>query len=107
MAPINASTWNTLGLCVATTYATLGASTIFFPWLTAETLGFRSLLEHAKADVPGVMGFIGGRDLSIGLAIFVLGRAGRNREMGTLILSSMFLCAIDTYVFWANGKRFE
>lgn len=108
------STWNTLGLGVATCYATLGLSAALVPHRTAALLGFRVSGGPAgnpdgyDDNVPGMMAFIGARDLSIAAALFAFGGdGGGNREMGTLILSTMILCTVDVCVAWRNGKRLE
>lgn len=100
--------WNTLGLGVAASFAALGAGAMAFPHLTADVFGLRALAEGSgRADVPAVISLIGARDLSIATALFALGRAGREKEMGTVILSTMLLCAVDVYVVWRNGKYRE
>lgn len=101
------STWNTLGLGVAATYATLGTASFLRPSLVAQQLGFRPIAAGAHDNTAGLLAFIGARDLSFSLAIVALSRAGRYREMGTVILSTMLFCAVDLGVMWRNGKPLE
>lgn len=101
------STWNTLGLGVAAAYASLGTASFLYPSFVAQQLGFRSLIRGAQDDAAGLLAFIGARDLSYSLAIVALSRAGRHREMGTVILSTMLFCAVDLGVLWRNGQLLE
>jgi hypothetical protein len=108
MISLTPTTWNILGLGVATAYASLGLAAMLLPHQVAGILGFRAATQgNGKPDVPGMMGFIGARDLSIAGALFVFARDGANQEMGTVILSSMILCVFDVFIVWRNGKRLE
>lgn len=100
-----ASTWNTVGLGVAATYAALGTASFLYPAFVAGQLGFRSITTAAQDDAAGLLAFVGGRDISVCVAIMALSRAGRHREMGTVILSTMLFCAVDLVVMWRNGQR--
>lgn len=50
------------------------------------------------------MVWIGARDLSIAAALFAFYYEDKPREMGTLILSGMILCVVDTITLW-NFRR--
>ncbi|KAL1876842.1 hypothetical protein VTK73DRAFT_9144 [Phialemonium thermophilum] len=99
--------WTRLGFGVAASLATLGLTTFIAPQTSANILGFTQLVEHASSDVPGVMGFIGARDLSISLAIFLLGCRGKAPEMGTIILSCVVFCVVDIIIAWENARYVE
>lgn len=108
MISLEPTTWNTLGLGIATAATSLGLAAMLLPHQTSGMLGFRALGgAGGKSDVSGMMGFIGARDLSIAAALFIFGRDGSNREMGTLMLSSLFFCFVDVYIVWNNGRRLE
>lgn len=100
MAVVQRSTWHTLGLAVATNLAGLGLAAILSPHRTANLFGFRAALSGNTADVPAMMSLVGARDLSLAIMLFSLARTGLHREMGTLILSGMVVCATDIYVVW-------
>jgi hypothetical protein len=99
---LKASTWTALGLGVAANYAVLGLAAFAAPQRTADLFGLDTAI--APADVSVAMSLVAVRDLSFGAATFALGRAGRTREMGTVILSSLIVCAWDIYVAWRKGK---
>lgn len=109
MTSISPSTWNTLGLGVATSFAALGLVTFLVPYRTAEMFGFRAALQNhgSRVDVPGILSLVGARDLSIAAALFALGTSGRDREMGTAILSTMILSTVDIYVAWQRKQTKE
>ncbi|KAH7254612.1 hypothetical protein B0J15DRAFT_494686 [Fusarium solani] len=89
MVSLSPSTWNTLGLGVAAGWATLGL------------VGFFQQLDQLSSMAL----ILGSRDFSIATALFMLGRAGRNEEMGTLILSTLVICGADIYLVW-KAKRY-
>ena len=107
MASPTPATWNKLGLGVAATFAYLGTLSFSHPSFVAKELGFHSLFGDAadsiQRDAAGLIAFIGARDLSFSIAIVALSRAGRYREMGTVISSTMFFCAVDLIILWRNG----
>ncbi|KAF4982591.1 hypothetical protein FZEAL_1823 [Fusarium zealandicum] len=110
MAVLSASTWNTLGLGVAGSWATLGLVAMFDPHRTAELFGvtaFRSSQAAKSESIAAFSGLIGSRDLAIGLALFILGRKRKNNAMGTLVLSTMVISAADTYLVWLRRSYSE
>lgn len=103
---LSPSTWNTLGLGVAAGWATLGCIGILYPARSAELFGVISSEKDISKEANRAMALIlGSRDLSIATALLVLGRTGRNEEMGTLILSTLVICGADIYLVW-KAKRY-
>ena len=95
---VSPTTWNTLGLGVAGSWVVLSSLATFAPHRTARLFGITALSDGDKADHESALGFsgvVGSRDLTIGLAMYWLARKGRNDELGTLILSTMCVCAVD------------
>lgn len=113
---ISQHTWRALGMSVSGGYCLLGALGILFPHAAAVLLvgpvpqaagtprPIPSPAERAafiRADrandnfIPNVMPLLGARDLSIGLALALLGRADRWREVGIVTLAGLVLCAAD------------
>lgn len=107
MASLSPSTYNRLGLGLAASFTTIGLACIAAPTLMASKIGFGSLNENASDEVRPVLGFIGARDLSFGVSIFALSRAGRFAEMGTVLLSTVVFSVWDVSVLWAKGLRAE
>ncbi|PTB79204.1 hypothetical protein M440DRAFT_1370927 [Trichoderma longibrachiatum ATCC 18648] len=116
--PFSASTWNSLGLSVAATFAVLGSSALFDMKRTAELFSLqppprkRELRsEEAEDDGSGlcrvVAILVGSRDLTMATALIALHRAGMRDAMGTVILSSMGICVADLYIVWRAGKKVE
>ena len=106
MAAIQPSTWNHLGHAVATSWAGLGLLSILSPYRTAGLFCFHdSLSGDGRGDIPHAMSLVGARDLTLALAMFSLARAGRNRELGTLILSTLVICGADMYVVWKRRNK--
>lgn len=99
--------WNKLGLGVAAAYASLGTASFLNPTFVSQQLGFRSLIGNAQDDATGLLAFIGARDLSFSIAIIALSRAGRYREMGIVISSTMLFCVVDLFIMGRNGKWAE
>lgn len=110
--PISPSTWNTLGLGVAGTWFALGLVGVLQPARTAEIFGISSghpcgtAEESAAAARQGMALLLGSRDFTIGAALLALGASKRHDEMGTVILSTMIICAADIYLVW-KAKRFS
>lgn len=106
MSSISQTTWNSLGYTVAATWAGLGLTAMISPHRTAGFFCFHDALSgDGRGDVPHMMSLVGARDLSLALAMFALARAGRNRELGTLILSTMIVCAGDMYIVWKRRNK--
>ncbi|KAL7821417.1 hypothetical protein V8C44DRAFT_314511 [Trichoderma aethiopicum] len=118
--PFSASTWNSLGLSVAATFAVLGSSALFDMKRTAELFSLqppprkRRLRSEEEEDDDGGGGssrvvaiLVGSRDLTMATALIALHRAGMRDAMGTVILSSMGICVADLYIVWRAGKKLE
>lgn len=98
MIAIQPSTWHSLGLGVATSFAALGLTAIIAPFRTAGLFRFQhALSSNGRKDVPAMMSLFGARDLSLAVTAFYLGSAGLDQELGALILSAMIVCAVDLY----------
>ncbi|KAM5344168.1 hypothetical protein ACJ41O_012705 [Fusarium nematophilum] len=104
MCSFSTSTWNSLGLGVAASWAALGLIAVFDPHRTASLFGVTITGHDSKV---GLSGLIGSRDLVIGLILFLLGRKGRNDAMGTLILSTLGISATDIYLVWRRRSYVE
>ncbi|RFU80957.1 hypothetical protein TARUN_1242 [Trichoderma arundinaceum] len=115
MPYISSSTWNALGLSVAATFAVLGSSALVDSRRTAELFGLQPWANNNDEEKPstagtgpGVIGIlVGTRDLTMATALFALHRAGQTDAMGTVILSSMVICAADIYLVWREKKWVE
>ncbi|KAH0525313.1 hypothetical protein TsFJ059_007698 [Trichoderma semiorbis] len=114
MPLISASTWNSLGLSVAATFAILGSSALFDKKRTAELFSLEPLStsdekpKDGGANSSSLVGLlVGSRDLTMAATLFALHRAGQTDAMGTVILSSMIICAADVYIVWKGKKRAE
>ncbi|KAF3069571.1 hypothetical protein CFAM422_007072 [Trichoderma lentiforme] len=109
MPLISASTWNSLGLGVAATFAILGSSALFDKKRTAELFSLEPRATSAEKPKDGsLVGLlVGSRDLTMAATLFALHRAGQTDAMGTVILSSMIICAADVYIVWKGKKRAE
>ncbi|KAL6832454.1 hypothetical protein V8C40DRAFT_137185 [Trichoderma camerunense] len=108
MPLISASTWNTLGLSVAATFAILGSSALFDKKRTAELFSLEPTTSDEKPKDGSLVGLlVGSRDLTMAATLFALHRAGQTDAMGTVILSSMIICAADVYIVWKGKKRAE
>ncbi|KAK4070106.1 uncharacterized protein Triagg1_6527 [Trichoderma aggressivum f. europaeum] len=112
MPLISASTWNSLGLSVAAAFAVLGSSALFDKKRTAELSSLEPSTSDEKprdggasASLVGLL--VGSRDLTMAATLFALHRAGQTDAMGTVILSSMIICAADVYIVWKGEKRAE
>ncbi|KAL7912805.1 hypothetical protein GGI35DRAFT_476636 [Trichoderma velutinum] len=112
MPLISASTWSSLGLSVAATFAVLGSSALFDKKRTAElfslepsTSGEKLKDGGANSSLVGLL--VGTRDLTMATVLFALHRAGQTDAMGTVILSSMIICAADVYIVWKGKKPAE
>ncbi|KAL7944429.1 hypothetical protein V8C42DRAFT_326752, partial [Trichoderma barbatum] len=112
MPLISPSTWNSLGLSVAATFAILGSSALVDSKRTAELF---SLEPQTSGEKPKHVGtspslvaiLVGTRDLTMATTLFALHRAGQMDAMGTVILSSMVICAADVYIVWRGEKWAE
>ncbi|KKP07405.1 hypothetical protein THAR02_00467 [Trichoderma harzianum] len=108
MPLISASTWNSLGLSVAATFAILGSSALFDKKRTAELFSLEPATSEEKPTDGSLVGLlVGSRDLTMATTLFALHRAGQTDAMGTVILSSMIICAADVYIVWKGKKRAE
>jgi hypothetical protein len=100
---ISPTTWNTLGLGIASSWIVLGSLAAVTPHRAAELFGITTLSNPHTADHESTLGFsgvLGSRDLTIGLAMYFLAKKGRNDELGTLILSTLCVCAVDIALVW-------
>lgn len=115
--PISATNLNTIGLGVAALFAGLSVVGIADPRKVDDLFGIthESPLNTAEAgeataaasrtiDYTTLGTLISGRDLTIAVAIYCLGRAGRNKEMGTVILSTMCVIIPDIWLAWRNKR---
>ncbi|QYT01363.1 hypothetical protein H0G86_008406 [Trichoderma simmonsii] len=108
MPLISASTWNSLGLSVAATFAILGSSALFDKKRTGELFSLEPATSEEKPKDDSLVGLlVGTRDLTMATTLFALHRAGQTEAMGTVILSSMIICAADVYIVWKGKKRAE
>jgi hypothetical protein len=135
LTTLQPSTWHALGLGVAANWAILGLSAMTWPHRTAALFGCGPENGSTSAalagtnmpadanksadgtdddgggaaavDVPGLVTLVGCRDLTFSAALFALGYNGRTREMGTVILSTMVVCAVDVFVVWRRRKLSE
>ncbi|CAM1505969.1 Fc.00g116060.m01.CDS01 [Cosmosporella sp. VM-42] len=90
------------------TWVTLGLFGIFQFSRFAEIFGVSSSpSDRNKDSETGVALLLGSRDLTFATALFALGRTGKNDEMGTVILSSMIICAADVYLMWKRRRYAE
>lgn len=103
------STWRILGLSVAASYTGLGLFEILFPHRAAAELFALPPRSQSKQHVPDpqvseavslMIPLLGVRDLSLAAAMYVFAWEGKWREVGTVILSGMILCAADSAVVW-------
>ncbi|KAK2774756.1 hypothetical protein CKAH01_13090 [Colletotrichum kahawae] len=102
MVYLQASTWRTLGLSVAASYATLGALDVFLPYRA----GYEFFGLPPSDAVAQLMPLLGIRDLAIAGALFALARQGKGPEMGTVILAGTILCVWDAVAIWqAKGPK--
>ena len=83
---------------VAVGYAGFGLSEILAPARTAKQLYEIEPGRHVEVDktVALLSPLMGARDLSMAAAIFTLHRAGRQEEMGAVIVAGTILCVADT-----------
>ncbi|UKZ80540.1 hypothetical protein TrVFT333_008301 [Trichoderma virens FT-333] len=112
MPLISPSTWNTLGLSVAATFAVLGSSALFDTKRTAELFSLQPSTGDEKTTDAGASSslvglLVGSRDITMATTLFALHRAGQTDAMGTVILSSMIICAADVYIVWKGKKWAE
>lgn len=110
LSSISPTTWNTLGLGVASSWFVLSSLATFTPHRTAELFGITTLSNDRTADPESILGFsgmVGSRDLTIGLAMYFLAKKGRNDELGTLILSTLCICAADIGLVWRRQSYGE
>ena len=110
------STWNSLGLGVAATWAALGLAGGLRPAAAADLFGITALGSGGRGDgksgadrdsMIGFAGVLGSRDMTIALTLLYLGRAGRNADMGAVILSTMTITAVDIWLVWRKKKGFN
>lgn len=110
--PISISTWNSIGLGIAVGFAGLSALAVINPRQVDDLFGVsdKPVVATGGRETTGKLNYtslatlVGGRDLAIGVSIFALGRAGKNEEMGTVILSTMLLAIPDIWLAWRNKK---
>ncbi|KAJ6437188.1 general amino acid permease [Purpureocillium lavendulum] len=103
------STWNTLGLGVAASWAALSIAGATRPAAAADLFGITALGSDGRGDYKsgadrdsmiGFAGVLASRDMTIALSLLYLGRAGRNADMGAVILSTMIITAVDIWLVW-------
>ncbi|OAQ83509.1 hypothetical protein PCL_05401 [Purpureocillium lilacinum] len=113
---LSPSTWNSLGLGVAATWAALGLAGGLRPAAAADLFGITALGSGGRGDgksgadrdsMIGFAGVLGSRDMTIALTLLYLGRAGRNADMGAVILSTMTITAVDIWLVWRKKKGFN
>lgn len=110
MMPLISSTaWNSLGLSVAASFAILGSGALVDSKRTAKLFSLQPPPsdEKLRASPSLVAILVGTRDLTMATALFALHRAGKMDAMGTVILSSMIICAADIYIVWRGEKWVE
>ena len=98
---VSPSTWNTLGLGVAGSWAVLSVVATLAPHRTAELFGITALSDArttSDASVLGFRGMVGSRDATLALVLYALARNARNRDLGTAILCTMTICVADLYI---------
>ena len=100
--------WRVLGLSVAAGYAGLGSFAIFMPIPAATEHGLRQEPATTESDkfVKKAMAWIGVRDLAFGAAITAFYYQEKPREMGTVILSGMILCAADVILVYQHRQDY-
>ncbi|UNI21180.1 hypothetical protein JDV02_007192 [Purpureocillium takamizusanense] len=106
---LSPATWNSLGLGVAATWAALGIAGGLRPAAAADLFGITALGSGGRGDyksgadrdsMVGFAGVLASRDATIALALLYLGRAGRNADMGAVILSTMTVTVVDVWLVW-------
>jgi len=94
--------WRALGLSVAAGYVGLGTMGLLIPVKLAENHGLKPSGPDAEKFATTTMTWISVRDLSIGAALLAFYYQEKPREMGTLILSGMILCAADSILIYRH-----
>ncbi|OAR04874.1 hypothetical protein LLEC1_07111 [Akanthomyces lecanii] len=118
--PISTAHLNVIGLGVAAMFAGLSVVSVASPRTVDDLFGVtrESRLSTAEAprasaaatrtvDYTTIGTLICGRDLTIAVAIYCLGRAGRSKEMGTVILSTLCVTIADIWLAWRNKRYLE
>ncbi|ETS73180.1 hypothetical protein PFICI_15125 [Pestalotiopsis fici W106-1] len=107
MSRLSTATWRYLGLGVAASYAGLGVFQAIQPVKAA--LGFYDIPKHvispqvdARQQVGWLMTLIAARDISTAVILFTFAYKGKTREMGTVILGSLIVCAADSVTAWTR-----
>lgn len=101
--------WNALGLGVAASFAFLGTLSVAQPSVTEDLFGVAKMQAPSpirQLDSHSFSILLGGRDMAIGVSLFLLAREGNTKAMGTVILSTMCICLPDLYLVWRN-KRYQ
>ncbi|KAI1849083.1 hypothetical protein JX265_013098 [Neoarthrinium moseri] len=105
MPQLSTPTWRLLGLGVAAGYGFLGVFQACSP--VRASLEFYDIPKHvispqvdAYEQVGILMNLIAARDVSIAAMLLSFAYAGKTKEMGTVILAGMILCAADTVAVW-------
>lgn len=110
--------WFNLGQAIAACFVALGFLCAFIkPENINELFAVtrKSVNEDAKLEEFTVVAvhkdkqevvatLVGGRCLAIGVAILALSMAGRNEEVGLVLLSSLCACIPDVWLMWLNKK---
>ncbi|CEJ94288.1 hypothetical protein VHEMI09829 [[Torrubiella] hemipterigena] len=101
--------WNALGLGVAASFAFLGTVSVAQPSVAEDLFGVAKMQAPSpvrQLDSHSFSILLGGRDMAIGVSIFLLAREGNTKSMGTVILSTLCVCLPDLYLVWRN-KRYQ
>lgn len=101
--------WNALGLGVAASFAFLGTVSVVQPSVAEDLFGVAKMQAPSpvrQLDSHSFSILLGGRDMAIGVSIFLLAREGNTKSMGTVILSTLCVCLPDLYLVWRN-KRYQ
>lgn len=87
--------WRVMGLSVAVSFAGLGTFAMIAPKKSAEVLGMTTSNKEADEVASNSMVFLGARDFSFATALAAFYYQEDPHAMGTVIMSSMILCAVD------------
>ena len=106
MVQVSSSYQNYLGLSVGATFAFLGSIGFIAP-ARLHDLFDDDPSSAATNKVSGLAYVVASRDLTLAAIIINFGLNGQRKEMGTVILSTMMLCAIDVWIVLRKKKYLE
>ena len=100
--------WRALGVSVAIGYAGLGSFAVFMPITTATEHGLRPQPSSPQSDkyAANAARWIGVRDIAIAVALGAFYYQEKPREMGTVILSGMIICAADCWLVYQHRQDY-